>query len=93
MFERELTLEELLADPVIGLVMSSDGCTAEDIRHLMRVTGRRVGGTGNHTKPMAVGSERCRPPLKASAYGLVRNVICPVQHQMEPAGRLADGRF
>ena len=101
-FERELTLEDLLVDPVIGLVMSRDGCTAEDIRHLMRIAGDRVDGTRNHaSKPMPrdfgvnagtrLPLSAAGPQLKASSCGLVRNVARPVQHQMEPAGRLGDG--
>lgn len=100
-FERELTLEDLLVDPVIGLVMSRDGYTAEDIRHLMRIAGDRVSSTRNHaSKPMPrdfsvnagtrLPLSAAGPQLKAS-YGLVRNVARAVQHQMEPADRLADG--
>jgi hypothetical protein len=32
---RELTLEEMLADPLIRLVMARDGVTARDVRALM----------------------------------------------------------
>jgi hypothetical protein len=34
--QRELSLEDLLLDPIIRLVMARDGIAPEDIRHLMR---------------------------------------------------------
>ncbi len=42
MIDFQLTLDELLADPVIRLVMRRDGVSEEDVRHLMaQVAGRR----------------------------------------------------
>lgn len=32
---KELTLDELLADPVVQLVMQRDGVTAEDVRQVI----------------------------------------------------------
>ncbi|WP_315927250.1 hypothetical protein [Mesorhizobium sp. SP-1A] len=39
---REATLEELLIDPVIVKVMTSDGVRAEDIRQLIRLVNFRT---------------------------------------------------
>lgn len=39
--ERELTLDDLLNDPIIRKVMAVDGFTADDIRDLMRRAGAR----------------------------------------------------
>lgn len=42
MEQRSPLLEELLSDPVIRLVMKSDGVRAEDIRNLMTVARSRI---------------------------------------------------
>ncbi len=37
----ELTLEEMLADPIVRLVMLSDGVRAEEVRAVMEEASRR----------------------------------------------------
>lgn len=37
----ELTLEEMLADPIVQLVMRRDGITAEDVRAVVEEARRR----------------------------------------------------
>ena len=48
MYERELTLDELLNEPVIRKVMIADGYSAEDIRLLIRQANARSNEDGYH---------------------------------------------
>jgi hypothetical protein len=41
-FPREASLNELLRDPIIGLMMASDGVHSDDIRKLYRKMERKV---------------------------------------------------
>ena len=50
MYERELTLDELLNEPVIRKVMIADGYSAEDIRLLIRQANAR----SNEARPKRV---------------------------------------
>jgi hypothetical protein len=40
--QRELSLEDLLVDPIVRLVMARDGFAPEDIRHLLRNVAART---------------------------------------------------
>ena len=51
MYERELTLDELLNEPVIRKVMIADGYSAEDIRLLMRQATARSARLGRARRP------------------------------------------
>jgi hypothetical protein len=44
-FQSELSLEDLLMDPIIRLVMARDRFAPEDIRHLMRHVAARAADT------------------------------------------------
>jgi len=50
--EREPSIEELLADEIMGLVMRSAGIDAEELRALLRRTARRRAHPGriDHTR-------------------------------------------
>jgi hypothetical protein len=50
MYERELTLDELLNEPIIREVMIADGYNAEDIRLLMRQATARSNEEGYHQR-------------------------------------------
>jgi hypothetical protein len=39
----ELTLEEMLADPIVRLVMLRDGTCADEVRAMMEAARRRLG--------------------------------------------------
>ncbi|WP_443747156.1 hypothetical protein [Asticcacaulis solisilvae] len=41
---RELTLEEMLADPIVAQLMARDGVAPDVVRDLMRRVWRRRGG-------------------------------------------------
>lgn len=45
--QSELSLEDLLLDPVIRLVIARDGFAPEDIRHLMRHVAARAADTSS----------------------------------------------
>jgi hypothetical protein len=50
MYKRELTLDELLNEPIIRKVMIADGYSAEDIRLLMRQANARSTEDGYHQR-------------------------------------------
>ena len=50
MYERELTLDELLDEPMIRKVMIADGYSAEDIRLLMRQATARSSKDSHHQR-------------------------------------------
>jgi len=74
-----MTLDELLADPMIRLVMDRDGVEADDVRVLFETLRRRIAANPDH--PLRSGSRyrlmNCprmdhaetdwRPPLHAQA--------------------------
>jgi hypothetical protein len=51
--QSELSLEDLLVDPIVRLVMARDGIAPEDIRHLMRhVVARAAETPPRQTQPV-----------------------------------------
>jgi hypothetical protein len=51
--QRELSLEDLLVNPIVSLVMARDGFVPEDIRHLMR----HVADRAAHASPRQTQSD------------------------------------
>jgi hypothetical protein len=60
--DSEMTLDELLADPIIRLVMDRDGVEADDVRALFESLRRHIAANPDH------------PLRSASRYRLM---ICP----------------
>ncbi|WP_353646460.1 hypothetical protein [Mesorhizobium sp. WSM2239] len=46
--QRELSLEDLLVDPIVRLVMARDGVAPEDIRHLLHNVSARIADKPPH---------------------------------------------
>jgi hypothetical protein len=77
--DSEMTLDELLADPIVRMVMDRDGVEADDVRALFETLRRRIAANPDH--PLRSGSRyrlmNCprmdhavtdwRPPLHAQA--------------------------
>ncbi|MCX5571684.1 MULTISPECIES: hypothetical protein [Kaistia] len=57
-FPREASLNELLHDPIIGLVMASDGVRSEDIRALYNKLERRNEAKRQRARDLGA-MERC----------------------------------
>lgn len=57
-FPREASLNELLHDPIIGLVMASDGVRSEDIRALYNRLERRNEAKRQRARDLGA-MERC----------------------------------
>ena len=56
---QELTLDEILGDPIVQILMRRDGVSDGDIRRLVndtqpRIASERIGGRRNHDRPGAV---------------------------------------
>lgn len=61
-FTRDLTLDEALADPVIGAVLKADHVDRGGFETLLRSTARRLDhGRGPLTRPTAALAARSRP--------------------------------
>ena len=73
MYERELTLDELLNEPMIRKVMIADGYSAEDIRLLMRQATARSNEDSYHRRsPQGARTARrggaLRPQMMSCQY-------------------------
>lgn len=60
MLNRELSLEDLLNDPVINLIMARDGFFHEDVRYLMRQAAARAAGGRHQSRPVVTSAIKRR---------------------------------
>ncbi|MNT74628.1 hypothetical protein D3C72_2134630 [compost metagenome] len=73
MREHELTLDEMLDDPIVRLLMARDGVNEDELRDLAAQTrGRRRPGLGEGAGPIPsegrAFADRERPPERAARY-------------------------
>ena len=69
--DRDLTLEEVLADPVIGAAMRADGVDPRRFETLLRTTARRLDRAREPALPGAIAAR-----LKATAQGAWARGAC-----------------
>ena len=74
----ELSLHEMLADPIVQTMMDNDGVTKEDVTGILRAMRERMAsGTDERHKTISVqGAWRTGTPL-----GRPRLTLTPLRHQ------------